>query len=153
MINATFAQEQMNEMSGQKIEYKKLTSGYEFRPTIFSLDREEVKAYLEAVEDRSSIYEEEDIVPPIEIAALAMTAMSSGLDLPAGAIHVSQDLEFVKLVRIGERLTSYARVNRKMERGKFHMLTIGISILNQNNAPVLSGETSFILPMATTEAK
>ncbi len=140
-------------MRQQKIEYEKLTAGYEFVPASFRLDSERVMKYLNTVEDRNRIYEEHQIIPPMAMAALAMAAMSSGLTLPPGAIHVSQNLEFIDVVRIGEKLTSYTRVNRKMERGKFHMLTIGINVLNQQKATVLSGETSFILPLAATEEK
>ena len=68
--------------------------------------------------------------------------------MPPGAIHVSQDLQFLSLIGIDETLTSHARVNRKVERGKFHMLTIGIDVKNQKQITVLSGETSFILPLS-----
>lgn len=143
----------MNETKQPKIEYEKLPAGYEFAPASFRLDSERVRAYLNAVEDHNGIYEEHKIIPPMATAALAMAAMSSGLALPPGAIHVSQNLEFINVVRIGERLTSYARVNRKVARGKFHMLTININVLNQRNETVLSGETSFILPLAGMEQK
>ncbi len=140
--------EAMREMAQQKVEYEKLASGYEFAPASFRIDNERVKAFLDAVDDRNRIYEEYEIIPPMAVAALAMTAMSSGLTLPPGAIHVSQNLEFINAVGIGEKLTSHARVNRKVERGKFHMLTIGINVLNQRKETVLSGETGFILPLA-----
>jgi acyl dehydratase len=143
----------MDKMTPPKIEYEGLTAGYEFAPASFHLDGERVMKYLNSVEDHNSIYGEQQIIPPMAMAALAMAAMSSGLALPPGAIHVSQNLEFIKAARIGERLTSYARVNRKLERGKFHLLTIGINVLNQHKATVLSGETGFILPLAAAEER
>ena len=135
-------------MTQQKIDYKELTAGYEFEPSGFRLDDGAVAAYLEAVEGDKDIYREKGIVPPMAVAALAMAAMAEGISMPAGAVHVSQDLRFLSTVGINEALTSYAKVNRKMERGKFHMLTIGISVLNQKQTVVLSGETSFILPFS-----
>jgi acyl dehydratase len=138
-------------MAQQEIAYEKLVSGYEFAPTSFCLDNEMVKTYLKAVGDQNAVYQGESIVPPMAIAALAMAAMSAGLALPSGAIHVSQTLEFMDIVKVGENLTSHAKVNRKIERGKFHMLTVGIDVLNQRKAKVISGETSFILPL--TEGK
>jgi acyl dehydratase len=137
----------MNEMEQPSIEYDKLTTGYQFAPVSLQLDSDKVKAYLSAVEDRNSIYGDSNVVPPMAVAALAMTAMSSGLVLPPGAIHVSQNLEFYGTVKIGENLTSHAVVSRKVERGKFHMLNIGINVKNQNRKTVLSGETGFILPL------
>ncbi len=135
-------------MTQPRIEYEKLTAGYEFVPTSFKLDSRMVMAYLKAVEDNNRIYKEDKIAPPMAIAALAMAALSSGLDLPPGAIHVSQELEFINTAHIDEMLTSYARVNRKVERGKFHMLSIGIHVENQKKTTVITGETSFILPLS-----
>jgi acyl dehydratase len=107
-----------------------------------------VDKYLTAVDGSRSIYEKNNIVPPMSIAALAMAAMAEGLSMPPGAIHVSQEIKFLKQVRTSENLTSYARVNRIVKRGKLHMLSIGINVVNENNISVLEGETSFILPVS-----
>jgi acyl dehydratase len=136
------------QMTQQKIDYKILTTDYEFKPANFQLSSESVTAYLDAVESNKSIYERYKIVPPMAIAALAMTEMAAGISMPPGAVHVSQDLQFFSLVGYDEILTSYARVNRKVERGKIHMLTIGIKVMDQKQQIVLSGETSFILPLS-----
>jgi acyl dehydratase len=134
-------------MVPQKVTYGELATGYAFAPADFRLDSEGVSAYLKAVGDKNPVYQEKNIVPPMAIAALAMAAMAAGLALPPGAIHVSQTLEFKHTVRPGQKLTSLASVKRKIERGKFHMLTIGIDVQNQQKTTVLSGETGFILPL------
>jgi acyl dehydratase len=135
-------------MSQQKIDYGELTTDYEFAPVGFQPDAEMVAAYLSAIEGDKSTYEQDKIVPPMAIAALAMAAMSEGLVLPPGTVHVSQELQFLSTVSFNETLTSYARVNRKVARGKFHMLTVGINVLDQKQVTVLTGETSFILPLS-----
>ena len=135
-------------MSQQKIDYEKLTTGYEFKPSGFRIDRNSMDKYLDAVDGDKSLYEKDNIVPPMSIAALAMTAMAEGLSMPPGAIHVSQDIQFLNPVRINENLTSYARVNRVVKRGKIHMLNIGVNVVNERNISVLAGETSFILPVS-----
>ncbi|MFC1947918.1 MaoC family dehydratase N-terminal domain-containing protein [Chloroflexota bacterium] len=135
-------------MSQQKIDYEKLITGYEFEPSCFRIDRDSMQKYLDAVDGEKSIYEKDNIVPPMSIAALAMTAMAEGLSMPPGAVHVSQDIHFLNTVRIDEELTSYARVNRIVKRGKIHMLSIGINVVNDKNISVLAGETSFILPVS-----
>ncbi len=138
----------MERMTQRRVRYEELTTGYEFQPGSFRLDCKIVTDYLEAVEDNNDLYKKDGIVPPMVVAARAMAAMASGLALPPGAIHVSQELKFGDIVSLNETLTSYARVSRKVERGKFHMLTISISVLNQAKATVLTGETSFILPQS-----
>ena len=135
-------------MSQQKIDYEKLTTGYEFKPSGLLIDRNSIDKYLDAVDGDKSLYEKDNIVPPMSIAALAMTAMAEGISMPPGAVHVSQDIQFLNTVRINEELTSVARVNRIVNRGKIHMLSIGINVVNEQNTSVLEGETSFILPVS-----
>jgi acyl dehydratase len=143
----------MATMEKRRAEYSELTTGYEFSPKKFRLDKEKVAAYLKAVEGNRHIQDEQEIVPPMAIAALAMTALSEGISFPPGAIHVSQELQFLDTVSIDETLTSQAKISRKLERGKFHMLTISINVQNEHKIPVLAGETSFILPLETMEDK
>ena len=87
------------------------------------------------------------LVPSMAIVAIAMAAMSEGIVLLPGTIHVSQELEFSNTATAGETLTSYAEVTRKQERGKFHILAISINVINQKRETVVTGETSFILPL------
>lgn len=132
----------------QKIEYKKLITGYEFAPTSFILNSKAVMSYLKATEDSNRIYADDKIAPPMVIAALAMSAMSAQMELPPGTIHISQELKFMNIAHIDETLTSYAEIINKTERGKFHMLTFGIDVQNRNKKTVISGETCFILPLS-----
>ncbi len=129
-----------------KIEYNQLEVGYEFLPSSYKLDASIVATYLKAVEDATYLYRDTKIVPPTAIAAYAMAALSQGICLPPGTIHVSQELEFIDTVRINDSLTTHARVNRKQSRGKFHLLDIELNVCNQNQKTVLTGETRFILP-------
>lgn len=135
-------------MAQQKIDFEKLSNGYEFEPSVFSIDGESVDKYLNAVDGSKDIYEKNRTVPPMSIAALAMSAMAKSLSMPPGAIHVSQEITFSNPVRIDENLISYARVNRIVKRAKLHMLSIGITVVNDKKTSVLEGETSFILPVS-----
>ena len=130
----------------QKVEYSQLEAGYEFPPSRYKLDYSSVAAYLRAVEDSSSLYQDTELVPPMAIAAYAMAALSESISLPSGTIHASQELEFIDTVDINDTLTSYARVSRQQSRGRFHLLTIDFNVFNQRQQAVLAGKTSFILP-------
>ena len=130
----------------QKIKYSQLEAGYEFPPSSYKLDTSIVSTYLKAVEDTSRLYQDNELVPPMVVAAYAMAALSQGICLPPGAIHVSQELEFIGTVSVNESLISCARVSRKQSRGKFHLLAIDLNVFNQNQKVVLAGKTSFILP-------
>jgi acyl dehydratase len=133
-------------MSNQKIKYEELNTGFEFTPSTFKMDAKTVKSYIEATEDRN-IINQPDIVPPMAVAALAMMAMSGKFELLPGTVHVSQQLEFKNKVNVDDTLSCYSRVSRKVARGKFHILTIGIKVNNQRQEDVLTGEIGFILPI------
>jgi len=135
-------------MSETKIKYEQLNTGFEFTPSVIKIDEQTVAAYKKAVEIDDPLFKERQIVPPMAIAALAMRAMAERFELLPGTVHTSQQLEFLNTVDIGETLTSLARVNRKIVRGKFHMLNIGIKVVNQKEIPVLTGEIGFILPLS-----
>jgi hypothetical protein len=130
----------------EKINLEKLITGFGFPPATFKLDTGKISAYVRAVEDITRIYEDSNSVPPMAVAALAMAAMGKQMELPPGSIHVSQEFEFTNVVKLGETLTSYATVKRNLARGKLHMLTIGINVVNREKNTVVSGETGFILP-------
>lgn len=130
----------------QKVEYSQLEAGYEFPPSRYKLDYSSVAAYLSAIEDASSLYQDTELVPPMAIAAYAMAALSESISLPSGTIHASQELEFMGTVDINDTLTSYAKVSRQQSRGKFHLLSINFNVFNQRQQSVLAGKTSFILP-------
>lgn len=131
---------------GQKIEYSQLEVGYEFPPGSYKLDTSTVSTYLKAIENTSHLYQDTGLVPPLAIAAYAMAALSRGICLPPGTIHISQELEFIDTVSVNDTLISYARVSRRQSRAKFHLLDIDFNVLNQDQKAVLAGKTSFILP-------
>ena len=131
--------------SRPKLDFDQLTAGYEFPPSHFKLDAATAAAYLKAVEDTSPFYRDTGLVPPMAIAALAMAALAEGMTLPPGAIHVSQEFDFIDAVTVGESLTSHAKVGAKQSRSKFRILSIDLNVLSGTRA-VLIGKTSFILP-------
>jgi hypothetical protein len=96
-----------------------LPRGYELPAARFRLDADDVRRYLEAVEDRSNAYgqgpEGSAWVPPLAVAALALRAVLQQVELPAGALHASQDVEFRRPVPPGVALRSRARVAQRSE--------------------------------------
>ena len=136
-----------------KVQCDQLDTGYEFPPASYNLDAEFISKYLEAVGESSSLYWQSDnpqaltgLVPPMAIATCAMTMLSQRLSLPPGSIHITQEIESLKTIEVGTRITCQAKVSRKWKRGKFHLLTIDLSVLDQRKELVQSGKVGFILP-------
>ena len=126
--------------------YDQLEAGFEFPPGSFSLETERVSNFIKAVGDTSQAYQDSATVPPMAIAALAMSQLSETVSLPPGSIHLSQELTFLNTVNRGDTLTSYAKLSRAQKRGKFHIMTVDYDVRSQSGNTVLTGKTSFMLP-------
>lgn len=129
-----------------RIDCRQLEKGYQFPVASYTLDPSNVSAYLRAVGETDSIYEGSGLVPPTAVAAYTMAVQSDSVSFPEGSIHVSQELEFLAPVAVGDTITCRTQVSRKQDRGKLHLLTIDLEVHNQHQTLVLVGKTSFILP-------
>jgi len=136
-----------------KTEYYQLHVGFEFPPQSYKLDSAVVSMYLEAVKEPNDLYRKEALVPPMAVTAFAMASLSEGLTMPSGTIHVSQELEFLKLVNVGDTITCYSKVSRKLDRGGLRLMNTDITVLNQNKEKVLTGKVGFVLPEPGPESK
>ncbi len=123
------------------VSYEEAVPGYEFPPTSYELSRALVSQYLKATDSSGG-----DFVPPLAVAARAMAAMSELVILPSGSIHASQEFEFFKLLPVGASVSCQARVLRKLDRGKMHMLVLEMTIFDEKEEKVQSGKATIILP-------
>jgi len=129
-----------------KAEYYQLYPGFEFPPQSYVLDAAMVSQYLKATCESNDLYLKEGLVPPMAVTAYAMAALSQSVTMPSGTIHVSQELDFCKLVKVGDTITCYSKVSRKIERGGLRLMNTDITVLNQNQEKVLTGRVGFVLP-------
>ena len=74
-------------------------------------------AYRSAVGDDGALAEEH-LVPPMALAAMVMGAAMEAVELPAGAVHTAQELEFGQPVAEGATLACSATVvSNSVRRG------------------------------------
>jgi len=127
-----------------------LEKGHQFSATSFVLDEEAVARYVEAVEDealpRLAQAEGKAWVPPMAVAALALRSLMEEMVLPAGAIHVSQELEFVRAVEAGERITCRAWLSHRSQRGGWWVLAVEMEGAGESGQPVLAGRSTVMVP-------
>jgi hypothetical protein len=130
-------------MPDKTISYEELIPGYEFPPATYELSTSFVSKYLEAVDS-----EGDGFVPPLAITACAIAAMTGSIPLPPGtiAIHASQELEFFKLVPIGDTIACHIGVAQKIARGKMSMLILEIEVFDKGKEKVQSGRATIALP-------
>jgi len=126
--------------------YEELVPGYEFPPASYELSSSLISKYLKAVDSPEEIKTLGEFVPPLAIAAYAMTAMAGSLSLPPGAIHASQELDFFKLLPIGATIDCQTKVARKLTRGRLRMLVLELNVFDQSKERVQSGKATIMLP-------
>jgi acyl dehydratase len=129
-----------------KIEYSQLTVGFEFSPQHYTMDDRLVSLYLEATFDSAELIRSAKLVPPMAVTAFAMNALSQSVALPSGTIHVTQELDFIKTVTVGDTIVCHSKVSRKVDRGGMHLMNIDLTVTNQSAETVLTGKVGFILP-------
>jgi hypothetical protein len=130
-------------MPDKTITYEGLTPGYKFPPAVYELGASFVSKYLKAVDSV-----DDGFVPPLAITACAIAAMTGSIPLPPGtiAIHASQELEFFKLVPIGDTIECHIGVAQKIARGKMSMLILEIEVFDKGKEKVQSGRATIALP-------
>jgi acyl dehydratase len=129
-----------------KIEYFQLTVGFEFPPQSYNMDADLVSLYLEATRDSSELFLSGKLVPPMAVTAYAMNALSQAVALPSGTIHVTQELDFLKTVKVGDTIVCFSKVSRKVDRSGMRLMNIDLTVTNQSAETVLTGKVGFILP-------
>jgi acyl dehydratase len=127
-----------------------LDKGHQFSAKSFLLDEEAVARYLEAVEDealpRLAQAEGRAWVPPMAVAALALRSLMEETELPAGAIHASQEFEFLRAVEVGERITCRAWLGHQSQRGGWAALAVELEGADGSGQVVLAGRLTVMVP-------
>ena len=122
-----------------------LPVGYQFPPISYELTESVIAKYLDAVGDRQDFLKS-GVVPPLAIAACAMTALSQSFTVPPGSIHASQELEFLKIVPVGATVSCSGKIANRLERGRLNLMSIEISALDQDEEKVLTGKATIAIP-------
>ena len=134
-----------NESNSSPLSFKQLPVGFEFPVVSYELGKPLVAKYLEAVGEDTDFLAS-GIVPPLAIAACAMTALSRSFTVPPGSIHASQELEFLKMVPIGAEISCGGKIAQKLERGRLNLVVLEINVLNQAGEKVMTGKATIAAP-------
>lgn len=121
----------------------------------FRLSAEDVRRYLDAVEDRSDAYgqgsEGPVWAPPLAIAALALRTILERVELPAGAVHASQEVEFRRPVPVGVPLRSRSRVAQRSEMRGVIVSVIEFDVGEEGaSTPAVVGRATVMIPQGET---
>ena len=124
-----------------------LAKGHELPASTFELSAEWVGEYVAAVEDEAIGPVGPELVPPMAVAALAVRALLERAALPPGAVHIGQEMTFLRAARVGEKLSASARIVSSGERQGWLLMGIDLSVKGEGG-PVMEGRATLTMPAA-----
>lgn len=141
-----------NEKVLMAIDYSSLVVGYVFSRRRYSVPRDTVNRYLEAVQDSSSRSSEDSpstnyLAPPMCVAALSLKGVVQDLQIPGGTLHISQDMRFTKPVPIDMSLTCTATLQQNSTRGDWRVIMVEMEVTDTMKDIVLKSRSSIMIPM------
>ena len=120
-----------------------LQKGHQFPATNVQLSADDIRAYLDAVEDANGVYLERGLAPPLAVAALALGALLELLELPAGTLHTGQEVEAHGGVPIGATLRLSGRIAQRSERAGLVISVLEFELTaGGSDAPAIVGRTT-----------
>ena len=113
------------------------------------LSQEAADAYQAAVGGDNLLYRQHHVVPPMVVAALAMGAIMRTVQLPAGAVHTGQELEFFQPVAPNTPLRCAMSIGQNSVRRGARFLTLDFQVVTDGRV-VVHGLSSVVIPAEAT---
>ncbi|MBM3933042.1 MAG: hypothetical protein FJ319_01855 [SAR202 cluster bacterium] len=132
------------------VDYAALKVGDRISDRTYRMDAASVAKYVDAVMDRSGIFDpgaQGAVVPAMAIAALSMRGVVNDLGIPGGTVHVAQELEFHIVARVGETLECKAKIFQNSTRVGWRFLVVRLSVEDGSGEPVMTGKSTIMLPV------
>lgn len=136
------------------IDYSELVPGQRVSRRSYLLDRVMIGDYMAAVQDESGLLESPEsipLVPPMSVAALSVGGVVQDLQIPGGSLHVGQELEFVRVVPVGETLVCEATLKQNSIRGGWRFMVLESEVQDSEGRTVMAGKSTVILPVPVDE--
>ena len=130
-------------------DFAALSVGQEISNRAVVLDAAVVARYVDAVGDRSGIFDlgaDRPVVPPMAVAALSLRGVLDDLGIPEGTVHVGQELGFSGVVQVGDTLTCKATVVQNSVRRDFRFVGLRLSVKSGAGREVMSGKSTLLMP-------
>jgi acyl dehydratase len=91
-------------------------AGHEFEAITMTLDAARSRAYRDATGDSLALYDEQDAVPPLAVAAFALGALLESVGLPPGTLHANEYVRAHRPVPVDATVECRARVAQRSVR-------------------------------------
>lgn len=109
------------------------------------IDKARSRAYRDATGDPLALYEEENLVPPLAVAAFALGALLESVGLPPGTLHANESLRAHAAVPAGATVECRARVAQRSQRGGWVVTALESEIM-LDGSPAISARATVLCP-------
>ena len=133
------------------MDIRSLEPGHALLDEALVISGDDAAAYRDAVGDDAPLYDTDEVVPTLAVAAAVMGAAMRAVELPAGAIHMGQELTFLQPVKPGASLRCSAAVVQNSLRRGTRLLVLGLNAWLEGGpvpAAVLEGRATIALAEA-----
>ncbi|PZC51326.1 MAG: N-terminal half of MaoC dehydratase [Chloroflexi bacterium] len=121
------------------------TPGRAFESDKVTLNSNVLGDYRSVIEATAEVYNE-DYVPTIALAALGIRTLLSGLGVPPGAVHVSQELQSHRAAKSGDTVYCHGEVTQSSRRSKGgEIVILEFKVMDSEAALLLDGRTTLII--------
>ena len=129
--------------SGERLQFRTLQRGDQLPPLQIEFDADDVRAYLEATGEPAERWT--DVVPPLALGALVFGALLEYMPLPDGAVHVSQEFDFLHAVTPGEPTEARITAAQRSERAGSIVVIFAIEV-HAGGRLVMDGRATVMAP-------
>ena len=131
------------------VDFSTLAVGYNLSRQSFTLDTDTVERCVDAVQDRSGLYDATaglPIAPPMCVAALALRGVLDALGIPEGAVHAGQEQDFLAAVPVGATLECSATVAQNSTRGAWRFVAVNMEVHDTGHRKVMTAKCTIMTP-------
>lgn len=128
------------------IDIESIVPGETFLKVSIVASKASVQAYHAAIGIYSQGQNEEGVIPPTAVSAMAITEAITAIGLPPGSIHTAQELQFITPIQFNDRLNCTARMIQNATRNGNRFLTIDFSVECHGEIS-LTGRSSILIPL------
>jgi acyl dehydratase len=118
-----------------------LAAGHVFDPITITIDAERARAYRRATGDVLALYEDENVVPPLAVAAFALGKLLAAVGLPGGSLHGSEGLEFRAAVPVGATVECRSTLVQRSKRAGWIACVLASQILVAGEVAIVARAT------------
>lgn len=132
-------------------DFHEFRRGDVLRPFTIRVRPDEARAYLDATgETEATAVLWEHTAPPLAVGALLLAGLMDEVPLPAGAVHIGQDFDFVHPVPLGADIEVRMAIAQQSVRGGQNIVVFG-SELSYEGRLVMRGRTMVTAPAPVQE--